>query len=313
MNHNPDFPSLDEGAQLPAPHSFRDQSVKLASAILRQELLSASNRAIWSKHTASDGDPPSQTLSVRAISRAIAAHCKHYYGQDCSSSRYKDRVSRAIRGEHISLDTLNLFTETFSFSPSASANLHEVLTTGIETDEMLGMLRVVPQASIVSSFTRVDLAPSDQDGEDHVMAHINAKLLSLETGCSALLLPLSATSTVTVRESNFLLSRLEGGPEWVFTPMQYIPPLQTFMLRFSVLIQAPAGSEGFRKIHFPLATRVHSTGIRVETGGQKKDIEILLEGRGSKADTTLIHETVEDYSSCFIPLLSDDYLVVRWR
>lgn len=110
-----------------SPVSSHDTYIQRASERLREELLKPQSQQVWgrfiSKHIVTD----KSVLSYRAISRAISAAENERYGVTLPPNRYKDRVRRAILGERMTLETLRLFAETFSFSTEAVNHISTLL------------------------------------------------------------------------------------------------------------------------------------------------------------------------------------------
>ena len=99
-------------------HPQENNRFQQASELLRAELLSPRAQKIWAQYlpeTIRGQQPP--VISYRAVARALANEQHRIYGVDNSPNRYKDRVRRAILGQRLTQETLELFAETFDFSP----------------------------------------------------------------------------------------------------------------------------------------------------------------------------------------------------
>lgn len=112
-----------------AHNSSSSGGVQHASSMLRDELLAPEAQKIWAKYlpdSIAQGSAP--VISYRAIARAIAADQYRRYGIEESPSRYKDRVRRAVIGQRITVDTLELLAETFNFSDQARQEISKCIS-----------------------------------------------------------------------------------------------------------------------------------------------------------------------------------------
>lgn len=125
--------------------------------------------------------------------------------------KYKDRVRRAITGEHIS-------SETFGFDEHTHKALHKAAAQGFDDSETVHFLRSNPQALTSSCYLDVQLDPAA------FTLKATYTLLSLESGCSALLFALPQGRELTCADRNFSVSRVDEDQEWVFTPATFIQP-----------------------------------------------------------------------------------------
>ncbi len=98
-----------------------------AHIVLRDGLLAPGPRKIWSQYLPHNIYSNTQVLSYRAIARAIADAQYRKYGITESPNRYKDRVRRAILGQKITPETINLFAESFDFPPEITEKLRSFM------------------------------------------------------------------------------------------------------------------------------------------------------------------------------------------
>lgn len=81
---------------------------------------------------ANDQNP---VISYRAIARALASTQHKKYGVEESPNRYKDRVRRAVLGQRLTFETLDLFAETFDFAPEVIEQIGKYIgEDGVERD-----------------------------------------------------------------------------------------------------------------------------------------------------------------------------------
>lgn len=99
---------------MPPSASDEVSSIETAGNILRAELLKPEAHKIWAQYLPSMISESTDVMSYRAISRAIAHHLHQRYGMDEAPSRYKDRVRRAVLGQSLTPDTLELFADSFN-------------------------------------------------------------------------------------------------------------------------------------------------------------------------------------------------------
>lgn len=286
-----------------------DSTTHLVSALLRSELLEPYVRDIWERYIHHEKLGEANPFSIRAIARAISAHQHTVYGLEIPPHKYKDRVRRAITGEHISSETIDLFSETFGFDERTHKALHKAASQGFDDSETVHFLRSNPQALTSSCYLDVQLDPADPAA---FTLKATYTLLSLESGCSAFLFALPQGQELTYADWNFSVSRVDEDQEWVFTPATFIQPLQTFMLRFSVRGRAQSQADGSYRLHLPFTHRSYSAAIKLTATGTPMKVSFTEQTSAGISPTTTCADTVTDYLSHFYPGLKDTTVALNW-
>ncbi|MDY6052111.1 MAG: hypothetical protein SPI83_06875 [Rothia sp. (in: high G+C Gram-positive bacteria)] len=287
-----------------------DSTTHLVSSLLRSELLEPYVRETWERYVHHEKLGESNPFSIRAIARAISAHQHTVYGLEIPPYKYKDRVRRAITGEHISSETIDLFSETFSFDERTQKALHKAATQGFDDSETLQFLRNNPQVLTSSCYLDILLDPADLEA---FTLNATYTLLSLESGCSAFVFALPQGQELTCTNQHFTVSRVSKDQEWVFTPTSFIPPLQTFMLRFSVRGRVHPPADGSYQLLLPFTHRSYSAAIKLTATGTPLTVSFTEQASGSKAPArTTCAQTITDYLSHFYPSLKDTTLTLSW-
>lgn len=125
--------------------------MKRASERLREELLKPQSQQLWTRYISHRIATDKSVLSYRAISRAMSAAENERYGINVPPNRYKDRVRRAILGERMTLETLRLFADTFSFSTEA-VNYISTLLAQTQNLENLPTEKRIPRFDVTTTF-----------------------------------------------------------------------------------------------------------------------------------------------------------------
>lgn len=290
------------------PHS--DSTTQLVSALLRSELLEPYVRDTWERYIHHEKLGEANPFSIRAIARAISAHQHTVYGLEIPPHKYKDRVRRAITGEHISSETIDLFSETFGFDERTQKTLHKAATQGFDDSETVQFLRTNPQVLTSSCYLDIQLDPA---APGDFTLNATYTLLSLESGCSAFVFALPQGQELICTNRHFSVSRVSEDQDWVFTPTSFIPPLQTFMLRFSVRGTVHPQADSSYQLLLPFTHRSYSAAIKLTTAGSPLAVSFTEQASaGHSPITTSCAETVTDYLSHFYPSLKDTTLALNW-
>lgn len=284
-------------------------SVQLTSALLRAELLEPYAREVWERFVHHENLGETNPFSIRAIARAMSAHQHATYGLEVSPQHYKDRVSRAISGEHISTETLELFCETFDFDEKTVKALQQAMIQGFDHSETVQFLRSTPQAVISSAF--FNLAPGADSS--HLELQATVTYLSLDSGCSAVLFYLPGSSDAICQTETFGVTPSKEDGEWLFTPLSFIAPLQAFALRFTLQLEVQRQEDGSSSVEIPFPGRSYATGIRFATGGREMDLTFQERRVGTSAQPQAeIMTAVRESASQFYPLLSQSSVTISW-
>ncbi|WP_237200560.1 hypothetical protein [Rothia nasimurium] len=291
-------------------HSPEDQANQFTSTFLRAELLEPGPRAIWEPYLHQERLKESNPFSIRAIARAMSAYQEDTYGLHISPSVYKDRVWRAITGQGMSQDTLELFCKTFEFSPETTISLYRALSGNTDDGMSLTYLANQPQAMAMSAFADIQLTA---DGSP-ITLKLGIILLALEAGCSILHLILPGAQEVTVPEGNFTVSHVPAEESWVFIPDSFYNPMQNFALEMVAHTVPQLDDDGFYSIIFPLPPRSFSLGVRCTTGGETMTIAYSdVPYSPSVKPTVSAQATVTDSYSHLAPMLGGTTLHIRWK
>lgn len=170
---------------------------------------------MWERYVHHEKLGEANPFSIRAIARAMSAHQHTVYGLEIPPHKYKDRVRRAITGEHISSETIDLLSETFGFDERTRKTLHKAATQGFDDSETVQFLRTNPQVLTSSCYLDIQLDPTDPG---IFTLHATYTLLSLESGCSAFVFALPQGQELICDNRHFSVSRVSEDQEWVFTP-----------------------------------------------------------------------------------------------
>lgn len=130
----------------------RVSATQKASKYLRSLLAAPRAKKIWCKYLPENISPDTQVLSYRAIARSISAFENQRYGVEDSPNRYKDRVRRAIIGQRLTADTVQLFAETFDFNPQQTSRLLGHLSVAKSTPVKSQKVQNRPGYEITSTF-----------------------------------------------------------------------------------------------------------------------------------------------------------------
>lgn len=290
--------------------SFRTStdSVELTSALLQAELLEPYAKEVWHRFVHHKTFLDRGSLSIRAIARAISAHQRDRYGHNVSPQHYKDRVSRAISGEYISPETLDLFCETFNFPVKTARTLRLAMFQGFENSETLTLLRTSPQAVISNAF--IELLPEDHD---EVAFSATVVYLALETGCSTVLFHVPGSTEAECLSNNFdLFSSPEPG-EWIITPKTFINPLEAFVLRFTLRVTSQIRADGLHLCEIPFPHRSSGVGIQFKSGGEKFDITFQEQNlKGKELHQPLHFSGIGNAASHFYPTITEGSITISW-
>ncbi|WP_421083509.1 hypothetical protein [Rothia nasimurium] len=291
-------------------HSPEDQANQFTSTYLRAELLEPGPRSIWEPYLHQERLKESNPFSIRAIARAMSAYQEDTYGLHISPSVYKDRVWRAITGQGMSQDTLELFCNTFDFSPETTTSLNRALGGNIDDGTSLAYLVNQPQAMATAAFADIQLT---SDGSP-ITLQLNLTLLALEAGCSILHLILPGAKEVTVPEGNFSVSSVPAEESWVFIPDTFYNPMQNFPLELIAQTVPELDEDGYYSIIFPLPPRGFSLGVRCTTGGDTMTIAYSdVPYSPSVKPSVSGQATVSDSYSHVAPMLGATTLHIRWK
>ena len=282
----------------------------LVSALLRSELLEPYVRDTWERYIHHEKLGEANPFSIRAIARAISANQHTVYGLEIPPHKYKDRVRRAITGEHISGETIDLFSETFGFDERTQKALHKAAAQGFDDSETVQFLRTSPQVLTSSCYLDIQLDPA---APGTFTLNATYTLLSLESGCSAFVFALPQGQELICDNRNFSVSRVSEDQEWVFTPTSFIPPLQTFMLRFSIRGTVQPQADGSYQLLLPFTHRSYSAAIKLTAAGSPLAVSFTEQtSAGASPIITTCADTVTDYLSHFYPSLKDTTLALTW-
>ncbi|WP_237198640.1 hypothetical protein [Rothia nasimurium] len=290
--------------------SGTDSTTHLVSSLLRSELLEPYVRDVWERYVHHEKLGEANPFSIRAIARAMSAHQHTVYGLEIPPHKYKDRVRRAITGEHISSETIDLLSETFGFDERTRKTLHKAATQGFDDSETVQFLRTNPQVLTSSCYLDIQLDPTDPGV---FTLHATYTLLSLESGCSAFVFSLPQGQELICDNRHFSVSRVSEDQEWVFTPTSFIQPLQTFMLRFNVRGTVQPQADGSYQLLLPFTHRSYSAAIKLTTAGKPLAVRFTeqTDANASNATITCVGE-VTDYLSHFYPSIKDTRLTLSW-
>lgn len=297
-------------------HHQRDSkyinSPHLTSTILYSALLDEKSRSIWEAHAKKKEYGRNSALSIRAIARSMSAYENSTYGLKFSPQKYKDRVSRALSSGRISIDTLDLMCKTFAFPPETVRSLHQAVMHGFDASETLQIVRTIAQVMVSSSYFDLRIC-SDVRSPGKFELKVTLTLLSLEAGCSVVLFPFRHVEDIVCESDQFHVAPASDPGEWLFVSDTFIPPQETFMLRFSMSGQAPISSDGFYVLESPFVYRVFSTGIKVSTNGQEREVRLEELSSTLSPRKLLAAGRTNDYVSCFCPVIDSSTIHIKWK
>lgn len=287
------------------------ESTPLASALLRNELLEPYVRAVWERYLHQEVLGEANPFSIRAISRAISAHQHALYGLEVAPHKYKDRVRRAITGENMSAETIDLLAETFDFTADAVARIHKAAAQGFDDSDTVEYLRTTPQ--VIASCAFLDATLDSADPACFTL-RVTLTLLSLESGCSAFLFFLPQGQELTCHTPQVDVRRVNGSSgKWLFTPHTFIPPLTTFSLRFTVSGRGEKTADGRYRLSHPTSYHAYSTGMRLFVGSRLCDVELLAPPATSPEQAGCgLRQAVSDYHTVFYPELQASEPTFLW-
>lgn len=287
-------------------------SLHLTSTILYSALLDEKSRKVWESYAKKKEHDRNSPLPVRAIARAMSAYERSAYGLEVTPQQYKDRVSRAISNGQISIDTLELMCKTFDFPPETVRSLEQAVINGFDAGETLQIIRTIAQVMVSSSYFDLHIS-SQPNSPGKFELKVTLTLLSLEAGCTVVLFPFRNIEEITCESDHFQVAPTSDKGEWLFVSDTFIPPQETFMLRFSMSGQAPQDAEGFYVLESPFVYRVFSTGIKVYTGGQEREVRLEEIPSTPAPNKLLATAKTKDYLSCFCPVIDSSTILIRWK
>lgn len=292
-------------------------SYQLAAALIRHQLSDGACRQVW-EPLRQEGRGLGADFSIRAIARAMGAYQKQTYGLDVQPQQYKDRVARALAGEYISSETVYLLAETFRWSKPVVESIIQALTLGNDSTETVEFLRAHPQVMILNAFLNVEI---DQQNPRLFTLNATYTLMSLDKGCSALIIQVPQSHSLVQGPAGFEMTRLgqEQG-EWLLTPSSPIDQLQTFLLRLSLEGEADQLGPELYRISFPGSSRSYSVGLRLESGGHLLEVTYRplypqgLKGQAGKEPTGQEQrELTKTFSTIFYPKPEMSSLELTWE
>lgn len=291
-----------------SPHNATDR----AGALLREQLLTPSSRSIWEPHQRKDTGNSPDVLSVRAIARAISAHQDQAYGLTSSPDQYKDRVWRALVRGSLSHETIQLFSDTFSFSPDVTEELIESLVESPHHSDTSNTVEASPQVIPISSFYSV--APSPDPGWMALEATVT--LSALESGCDHITFYQPGLKNLTVQAPDLFSLQPNGPNSWRIIPTRPYLPLQVFTLRVAFLQEVRSSLDGSGRPALISPFNVYSpqVSVRYSTGGALQDVRFTTYTLDSQAKVTS-QRTIrsQDFCSNHYPALEKENLEISWE
>lgn len=282
------------------------------AALLREELLTPQNRAIWEQHIHQDNLTEGNALSVRAIARSISEYQNRVYGLNLPDYKYKDRVWRALSAGILTVDTVALFKETFVFSEKSTELITKYL---LDDPSQMGLPPGegnTSQVAVISSFYTIEHV--DEPGWVRLTADIT--LTSLESGCDRIHFYQPGSRDLQVLTPEYLLQMDVAPSTCVVYPRVPYGPLQVFSIRVTCLqevVPALDGS-GVNAVQLPFNIRTSGTCIRFLTGGHLQDVS-FKEYSSAKAGKLTSYKTVRtaDFYSVYYPLLQEKNIEISWK
>lgn len=302
---------MHKKSYLPLDSRYAD-SLQLTSTLLYSALLTEQSRAIWGTYAKNKEYEKSSVLPVRAIARAMSAYENSTYGLEVAPQQYKDRVSRAISTGQMSLETLDLMCQTFDFPPEIVKSLRQAVIQGFDADESLQILQTIAQVMLSSSYFDLYIS-TDPESPGKFELHVTLTLLSLEAGCTAVVFPFGNIQEVTCESDQFQAVPTPDYGEWIFASKNFIPPQETFMLRFTTSGEVQKDADGFYVLESPFVYKVFSTGIKINTGGVERDIRVEEVSVASPHSKLLIGGKTSDYLSHFCPVIDSSTILSKWK
>lgn len=302
---------MHKKSYLPLDSKYVD-SLQLTRTLLYSALLTEQSRAVWETYAKNKEYGKSSVLPVRAIARAMSAYENSTYGLEVAPQQYKDRVSRAVSTGQMSLETLDLMCQTFDFSPETVKALRQAVIQGFDADESLQILQTIAQVMLSSSYFDLYIS-TDPENPGKFELHVTLTLLSLEAGCTAVLFPFGNIQEVTCESEHFKAVPTPDYGEWIFISDAFIPPQETFMLKFTTSGQAQQDAEGFYVLEAPFVYKVFSTGIKINTGGLEREIRVEELSVSSPHPKVLIEGKTTDYLSHFCPVIDSSTILSKWK
>lgn len=309
-------PTDDHKSKAKNLHLQRDSkyinSLHLTRTILYSALLDERSRNIWEPYAKKKEYDRNSALPIRAIARSMSAYEHSTYGLELAPQKYKDRVSRAISSGHISIDTLDLMCKTFAFPPETVRSLQQAVMHGFDASETLQIIRTIAQVMASSSYFDLHVS-SDPASPGKFELKVTLTLLSLEAGCTVVLFPFRNVEEIICESDQFRVASTPDPGEWLFISETFIPPQETFMLRFRMSGQAPRDADGFYVLESPFVYRVFSTGIKVSTGGWEREVKLEELSSASSHHKILAMGKTTDYVSCFCSVIDSSTILIKWK
>lgn len=286
-------------------------SLHLTSTILCAALFEEKSRRVWEQYAKNKELSSGSSIPVRAIARAMSDFEHRTYGLEVSPQQYKNRVSRATSTGQMSMETLDLLCKTFDFSQETVRSLQQAVMHGFDDSESLQIIRTIAQVMVSSSYFDVYLSETDPVEFE---VKVTLTLLSLEAGCSAVLFPFADIQDITCETPGVHVLSTPVADEWIFFLDDFVPPQETFMLRFIMRGRVSKTPDGFYTARSPFfMIRVFSTGIKVNTGGAERTVRIEKTLATDSESTLVASETVTDYLTYYCPAIDDSSIVIKWK
>lgn len=288
------------------------RSTDKTGAILREQLLTPSSRSIWEPHQHKDTSSSPDVLSVRAIARAISAHQDQAYGLTTSSDQYKDRVWRALIRGTLSHETIQLFSDTFSFSPDVTEELIKSLVEPPRQSDSTSKVEESPQVTPISSFYYV--SPSPEPGWMALEATVT--LSTLESGCDHIAFYQPNLKNLTALAPDLFSIQPNGPSSWRIIPTRPYLPLQVFTLRVAFLQEIVPSLDGSGRPALISPFNVYSphVAIRYSTGGALQDVRFATYSLDTRPKLTS-QRTIrtQDFCSNHYPALEKENFEISWE
>lgn len=302
---------MHKKSYLPLDSKYVD-SLQLTRTLLYSALLTEQSRAVWETYAKNKEYDKSSVLPVRAIARAMSAYENSTYGLEVAPQQYKDRVSRAVSTGQISLETLDLMCQTFSFPSETVKSLRQAVIQGFDASESLQIIQTIAQVMLSSSYFDLHIS-TDPESPGKFELHVTLTLLSLEAGCTAVLFPFGNIQEVTCESDQFRAVPTPDYGKWIFVSKNFIPPQETFMLRFTTSGEVQQDADGFYVLESPFVYKVFSTGIKINTGGIEREIRVEELSVTSPHNKVLIEGKTSDYLSHFCPVIDSSTILSKWK
>ncbi len=283
-------------------------SMVLTSTQLRQALAQPSAQKIIKQYNPDHSSLEENDLGVRAISRVIAESQRRIYGINASSTKYKDRVRRALVGQSVTPDTVHLFADAFEFDQQTVNQLLSQLShENALSSTALTYLHEFPQAAVNHVF--IDVSQTDHNTTE---LSINGTIASLELGSSSFILLIPHTLGVAYNVEGCTATKVSDEGYWLLELEEPLLPLSHALISMSFEIDTEC-ADGTHWMLLPFWSKYNAVALRVDSGSASTPVTVESRKMGSTETENILDGTHnKGIFSTFFPLVENETLKISW-